>query len=461
MNSTMSTTPVPAQRTPADNAVNPADRADRAVAAILSDLDTATGRGVVVDSPPGAGKSTLVKRATGHLTEASHHVMIVAQTNEQVDDLVDNIAQEYPNLAIGRLHKSDFILPPRVARHPNVSAGDKIETLRDLPVVVSTAAKWAYVDVEKSGTWRWAIVDEAYQMRSDALLATGPLFDAPESQVLFVGDPGQLDPFAAIDTDRWHGLSWDPLRNAVDVTLAHERSLLRHQLPISWRLPEMAAPLVAQAFYPYYPFESGTTAAERVLTYGSVPHRPTSEDPVLAQAAVTGWGYLELPGRHTLDHDPQTAEALATTASRLLERGAMVNGEPLTESRIAIGAARTTQVNAVRARLADRGLTRITVDTANRLQGREFDVTLVWHPLSGRADASAFHMETGRLCVLLSRHRFACIVVARAGITDLLDRHPRSSPVHLDVQPKFPDGWRAHQVVMAQLEHNEHRATVH
>jgi hypothetical protein len=62
-----------------------------------------------------------------------------------------------------------------------------------------------------------------------------------------------------------------------------------------------------------------------------------------------------------------------------------------------------------------------------------------------------------RLCVLLSRHRFACVVVARAGITDLLDRHPRSGPVYLDVPPKFPDGWRAQQAVMKHLERGEHK----
>ncbi|MCF0082206.1 AAA family ATPase [Streptomyces lomondensis] len=432
--------------------------ADRAVAGILSSLDTATGRGVVVDSPPGAGKSTLVKRATGHLTAAGHQLMIVAQTNEQVDDLVDNIAREYPDLALGRLHASTFTLPERVRRHANVTGSKDISDLRDLPVVVSTAKKWSYVKPDKCDPWRWAIVDEAYQMRSDALLATAPLFGPEDSRVLFVGDPGQLDPFATVDTDRWHGLTWDPLRNAVDVTLAHNEDLERHQLPVSWRLPEMAAPLVEKAFYPFYPFTSGTKAADRVLTYRSAAHRTTPHDAVLARAAESGWGLLELPARHTLDDDPEMAEALAATAARLLERGALVNGEPLTESRIAVGAARTVQADAVRSRLAARGRTAITVDTANRLQGREFDVTLVWHPLSGRQDASAFHLETGRLCVLLSRHRFACVVVARAGITDLLDRHPRSSPVYLDVPPKFPDGWRAHQVVMERLGHSEHTA---
>ncbi|WP_019435840.1 AAA family ATPase [Streptomyces sp. AA0539] len=438
-------------------ALTPGERADRAVAGILTSLDTAPGRGVVVDSPPGAGKSTLVVQATGHLTSAGHQLMIVAQTNEQVDDLVDRIARKHPGLALGRLHAGGHILPPRVTRHPNVTGSNQVSDLRDLPVVVSTAKKWSFVTPDRCAPWRWAIVDEAYQMRSDGLLATAPLFARDDSQVLLVGDPGQLDPFATVETDRWHGLTWDPLRNAVDVTLAHNPGLLRHQLPVTWRLPETAAPLVEQAFYPFYRFVPGTTTPERVLSYTSLAHGSGPLDEVLARTAASGWGHLELPARHSLDQDPGVADALAATAARLLERGALVNWEPLTADRIAIGTARTVQANAVRSRLAARGLTGITVDTANRLQGREFDVTLVWHPLSGRHDASAFHLETGRLCVLLSRHRFACIVVARAGIRDLLDRHPRSSPVYLDVPPKFPDGWRAHQVVMGHLERGEHR----
>ncbi len=39
-----------------------------------------------------------------------------------------------------------------------------------------------------------AIVDEAYQMRSDALLRVAGLFE----RALFVGDPGQLDPFSIV-----------------------------------------------------------------------------------------------------------------------------------------------------------------------------------------------------------------------------------------------------------------------
>lgn len=434
---------------------SPGARADAAVSAVLRDLDTTNQRGIVVDSPPGAGKSTLVVRSAGHLADQNRPVMIVAQTNEQVDDLVTRLATDRPDLRIGRLHASGYTAPRRILGLDNVALSADVGELRDFPVVVATAAKWAFV---KDVSWDWAIVDEAYQMRSDALLRTGKLFD----HALFVGDPGQLDPFATVDTDRWAGLTWDPLRNAVDVALAHNTGMPLHQLPISWRLPASAAPLVEQAFYPFYPFTPGTRDGDRILTLATSALGGTPVDQVLEKAAATGWGYLELPHRHTLRTDGELAAALADTANRLLQRGAVTHSSgvaaELTASRIAIGAAHNDQVAAVREHLDRQGshLADITVDTANRLQGREFDVTLVWHPLSGRADASAFHLETGRLCVLLSRHRHACLVVGRAGIRELLDSHPSSSPVYLDVPPKFPDGWRAHQTVLEHLGQPEY-----
>ena len=84
-------------------------------------------------------------------------------------------------------------------------------------------------------------------------------------------------------------------------------------------------------------------------------------------------------------------------------------------------------------------------------------VTIVLHPLSGRRDATAFHLEAGRLCVLTSRHQHACIIVACAGIADLLDAHPSDEPIHLGVRAKFPDGWEANHAVLAHLaDHRYH-----
>lgn len=438
-------------------AFDPAAEASRATAAILDDTLHGTHRGVVVDSPPGAGKSTLVVNAACELAAAGRPLMVIAQTNAQVDDLVVRLAEKEPGLPVGRLHSTDpDPYDKALDELYNVRKSAKAGDLAGLDVVISTAAKWAHVQGVEP--WRHAIVDEAYQMRSDALLAVAGLFE----RALFVGDPGQLDPFSIVGAEQWAGLSYDPSASAVSTLLAHNPHLPQHRLPVSWRLPASAAPLVSDAFYPYTPFRSGTGAGERRLAFG-VASDGSGPDRVLDEAADSGWGLLELPARHTPRTDPEAVRAVAQVVRRLLDRGGAAVSErspdpvPVTADRIAVGTAHRDQAAAVRAALAEVGVADVTVDTANRLQGREFDVTVVLHPLSGRPDATAFHLETGRLCVLVSRHRHACIVVCRAGVGDLLDEHPSTEPVQLGVTVKFPDGWEASHAVLAHL--SEHRVS--
>lgn len=434
---------------------DPAAEAGRATDAILHDTLHGTHRGVVVDSPPGAGKSTLVVRAARELAAAGRPLMVVAQTNAQVDDLVLRLGEQDPELPVGRLHSSDADpYDKALDALPNVRKSAKAADLAGLDVVVSTAAKWGHVkDVEP---WQHAIVDEAYQMRSDSLLAVAGLFE----RALFVGDPGQLDPFAIAETEQWAGLSYDPSASAVTTLLAHNPTLPQHRLPVSWRLPASAAPLVSDAFYPYTPFRSGTGHGDRALRF-AVPSDGSGPDRVIDEAALSGWGLLELPARHTPRTDPEAVRAVALVVRRLLDRGGAATSEraadpvPLTADRVAVGTAHRDQAAAVRGALTALGVVDVTVDTANRLQGREYDVTVVLHPLSGRPDATAFHLETGRLCVLASRHRHACIVVCRAGVETLLDEHPSTEPVRLGVTVKFPDGWEANHAVLARLR--EHR----
>ncbi|MFF6826196.1 AAA domain-containing protein [Streptomyces longwoodensis] len=435
--------------------VDPGTAAARATAAILRDTLHGDARGVVVDSPPGAGKSTLVVRTALELAEAGRSLMVVAQTNAQVDDLVLRLAEKSPELPVGRLHSSDADPYDKALDDlPQVRKSAKAGDLAGLPVVISTAAKWAHVKVDEP--WRHAIVDEAYQMRSDGLLAVAGLFE----RALFVGDPGQLDPFAIVGSEQWAGLSYDPSASAVTTLLAHNPDLPQHRLPVSWRLPASAARLVSDAFYPYTRFRSGTGHGDRRLSF-AVPSDGSGPDRVIDEAAESGWGLLELPARHTPRTDPEAVRAVAAVVRRLLDRGGASTSErspepaPLTADRVAVGTAHRDQAAAVRAALAELGVRDVTVDTANRLQGMEFDVTVVLHPLSGRPDATAFHLETGRLCVLASRHRHACIVVCRAGVGDLLDDYPSTEPVQLGTIVKFPDGWEANHAVLAHL--GEHR----
>jgi hypothetical protein len=448
------------------------DLAEQAAAGVLAALagvpgsggpDGLTGltggrhRGVVVDSPPGAGKSALVVRATAEVAAAGEPVMVVAQTNAQVDDLVDRLALATPGLSIGRLAAEIYVPAPRVTRHASVSVAQRADDLAGCRVIAGTAAKWATM---ARGLWPWAVIDEAYQMRSDTLLRIAGRFE----RALFVGDPGQLDPFSTITTERWLGLTWDPMQSAVAALLRNNPGIPVHRLPVSWRLPATAVPVVAEAFYPFTGFRSGTGPGRRRLEFTTRGFGALAADEPIETAAASGWALYELPGRHTVRTDAEAVLACAALAERILQRGAVSYserapaGEPVTAARIGIGTAHRDQAQAVRSRLGPLAAAGVTVDTANRLQGREFDIVIVLHPLSGRVDATAFHLEAGRLCVLTSRHRHACIVVARAGIAELLDAHPHTDPMYLGIPAKFPDGWEANQAVMAQLTHHRVRA---
>ncbi|NUO96645.1 MAG: helicase, partial [Nonomuraea sp.] len=137
---------------------------EQVIANVLADLPG--HRGVVVDSPPGAGKSTLVVRAAAHIAATGEPLMIVAQTNEQVDDLVARISERHPHLKVGRLSAGGYVPHPRMLELPGVTFGTRIQDLGDPDIVIATADKWAWIS---GRVWPWAIVDEAYQMRSDKL----------------------------------------------------------------------------------------------------------------------------------------------------------------------------------------------------------------------------------------------------------------------------------------------------
>jgi len=208
-------------------------------------------------------------------------------------------------------------------------------------------------------------------------------------------------------------------------------------------------------------FTAGTSLAARALT--ASPGDGSAVDAAIDAAVETGWAFLELDHRVVPATDTEALDAVARIVVRLLVRDLQATDQgsdagPVSADRLAIGVVHRAQRSAARLRLdqlaADAGIdaSDVTVDTANRLQGREYHIVVVLHPLSGQAATSEFHLEAGRLCVLLSRHRHACIIVGRAGITEMLDTHPLSTPIWLGAPIPVPDGWEANQSVLNDLE---------
>jgi len=171
-----------------------------------------------------------------------------------------------------------------------------------------------------------------------------------------------------------------------------------------------------------------------------------------------------LPAAATAEYDELMLSAITAVAERLLARGTVVVDETgtrqLTPERIGLIVPHVSQVTALQSRLPTQ-LAGLHVETANRWQGLETDVAIVWHPLSGRADVGAFHLDAGRLCVMLSRHRVACMLLSRAGLSELVEGHvPLSTRVPgIDEQPEF-FGWQAHRQLLRQLQDHSSVTTV-
>ena len=254
-------TPEPPGTPAAQPPASTADLAERATAGILTDL---AGAAAVSSSTrrPGAGKSTLVVAATARLASAEERVMVIAQTNEQVDDLTERLASTNPGLPIGRVSEGSTCLPPR---RP-APAGDRVRERGRPGRLPGRGRHGTQMGDGRDTSWPWAIVDEAYQMRSDLLLRVAGRFE----RALFVGDPGQLDPFSTVQTERWTGLTWDPMQSAMAVLLRHNPDIPVRRLPVSWRLPGPAVDLVAEAFYPFTGFRAGTTPEQRRLAFTTV-----------------------------------------------------------------------------------------------------------------------------------------------------------------------------------------------
>jgi hypothetical protein len=435
--------------------------ADAAIGDLLD--GTGTPRGVIVPAPAGAGKSRLVVTAVDRARARGRRVAVAAPTNEQAFGLVRTIAAVHcagrPGRTVTFVPARDVTLPDAARQLPGVrEAAAQDAAGHDL--IVGTLSKFG--DAFARGDlapFDVLLVDEAYQADSAKYFAVGGL--APVH--LLVGDAGQISPFATVvDPGRWRGLPEDPLQTAIGILRRNHPGTPVHGLPVTRRLDPRAAE-VARLFYPDLCVNPVVLPGVRELRLAKGPRPDRRLDPALDLAARDGWAHVELPRAAVLQADPEAVALIADLVGRLLGRGPRVRCErepavtALTPARVAVGVSHNDQKDQLRAALDARGLGGVVVETANKLQGLEFEVVFVWHPLSGLTEADEFHLDPGRLCVLLTRHRQACVVVGRAGARDLLeDRPPPPTAAYLGHDPDpVLDGWEVHQGVFDALERFE------
>ena len=378
---------------------------------------------VVVKAPPGSGKTFLLLRGVEHAFENELRIAVGTQTNSQADDICRRVAAEYPYLSITRFAASRSS-PKDLGKNVHWT-GDKNELPAGPCIVVATIAKWVLTNLEEPCDIMF--IDEAWQMAwADFMLCAqvAPRF-------VLIGDPGQIPPVVRIHAHRWETSPRAPHHPAPEVILADtDLRRLELALPACRRLPYDSVDLVR----PFYDFDFAAWAreAERYARVRAAKRRRSPLDPALdllhsgSTAAVTT---RTPPHGPPLELDEEIAVLAADTALRVIERGArVVAGDDAEErdllpSDIGLTATHRVMNTAIQQALPRALRSELIVDTPERWQGLERKLMIVVHPLSGVVNPSAFDLETGRLCVMISRHRSALIVVSRDHIQTTLESH--------------------------------------
>lgn len=406
---------------------------------------------IVLDSPPGAGKTSLViQLAAQSMGLLNERCMIVTQTHAQSFDVCRRLCAEFPKLSATLFLKKGKATPDDLATCGNLRVVDDVKQFPDGPcVVVANASKWAWVP-EDVKSFDCQIIDEAYQLHDAGFHVIANL----ARRIVFVGDPGQIDPVVSCDVRRWAMDEAGPHKPCPTAIRARFPEIPRFTLPVSRRLVADTARLLQPAFYPDLPFVALDDHQSRKLT---IEDKSGEFSGVLA-ATIDGASisHLRLPAKVTGVTDEELAQTMVRFIEQLLEKESQVydrgQWEGIRPEHIGVVCAHVTQVNAIK-RLLPKSMSGILVETSNRFQGLERAVMLVQHPLSGRLEASDFHLDAGRLCVMLSRHRVACFVFSRGGADDLLGLE---APIS-DRCPGTPkdavfQGWQAHRRILDDLE---------
>jgi hypothetical protein len=439
-----------------------------------------SGKSVLVRAHPGAGKtggrsSGTIRLARALAWDGRRIALLVAQ-NDQLVETIRRLTSTWPDLPVyfapsstawGRMPtwiRQAGSRPPnlRVVRdgnhRPALEAGAGL--------FVMTAAKfsflWPAAETRPRSPRRTyvepfqvVVIDEAWMAPAGLWLNLEPL----TAQLALIGDPGQILPWAPSD-DWYPGMLGSPIEALPEVALRELAGrIVELDLPVSRRLSSYTTPLVGSL--PAYA-ATGTTAmfdgSEVPLGFRMTPFGDADVRRTLTTLADRGLALHRLPS----DVAPQNDRLVASTCAAIavgLVRAAPTLGHPdgqrdLTPSDVAIIVSHHDQRAAVRRALADLDsaiAAGIRIETANVIQGATVPVTVVWHPISGRADVSSFHADAGRLTVGLSRHTHGCVLVSRDGVRERIEATPSTSDQEGDAPDRRYEGLRAHALVWDYL----------
>jgi hypothetical protein len=406
------------------------------------------GRLAIIKAPPGSGKTHTLIEVLSAAAGEGKRIAVAAQTNNQANDICERFARDHADVSVTRFASTGAAQPgdfPQSVRWIT----DKDALLASPGVSVATTAKWALTNLpHHMGPFDLLAIDEAWQMAWADLMQCATVSE----RFLMIGDPGQIPPVVTIDVRRWETSPRAPHKPAPQVVLderGYEAMWFLGSLPACRRLPNESVDFVK----PFYDFDF----------HAYVPLGASGVDlPAChAWAHQLGHGRPQVLTVPTPEHGPpievdrEIAQAAAQIVEELVTSGTTVRlptlARPLTPADIGMTSSHRVMNAALSDALGARA-NEIRVDTPERWQGLERPVMIAVHPLSGVTDPSAFDLETGRLCVMASRHQAGLVVLTRDHVGETLRNYVPSA----SQAPGRPDivgrGHDAHLKFWEQLE---------
>jgi hypothetical protein len=432
--------------------ISPDDAVREVLASCVRDREALS----LVDSPPGAGKTQLIEQVVAlSVVHANDRVYCVTPGADQAADLARRLLNRYSLPRVELLWSISRAQPADLAGRATITS-DPTALATGAGVVISTMAKLAmHRDVLGAGAFDLLACDEAYQVTFADFAAIADI----SGRVVMVGDPGQLGPTVRADITRFEGTPFKVHRPAPTELHRLHSSARVFQLPASRRLLADSVELLQPSFYPQLRFVSIAVAAARMLTLATGGINGIVDEAIDRLAQGHSIVTIVLPGSPPRfdDRDEEVAQVMAAAAQRLLMRGAEWKGRgTLGQQDIGIIDQHVNSGAVVRQHLRDGGLEAVRVNTPEVWQGLEVPVTIVKHPLSVSHIPGSFELDSGRFCVMLSRHLLGCIIVTRASVEDSLQSYIHkcgASPWGAD--DRAWSGYLAHEKFWKELKRRD------
>src|SRR6266542_334589 len=167
------------RREPFDRAVQTSDLDE--LKALVRSLD---GRHLVIQGPPGSGKTWTCGRLIADLIEHGQTVGVASQSHKAIHNVLDEV--ESTGVTFSGRKKASAGNPKSFYSSAHIASVDKGDLCRDCDLTAGTA--WLYSAEQHDGTLDYLFIDEAGQVSLADALAMGTC----ARNVVLVGDPQQL-----------------------------------------------------------------------------------------------------------------------------------------------------------------------------------------------------------------------------------------------------------------------------